>query len=236
LRSSERHQLKQDQFAVATTETLDWAAEHRNALLYGGIVVVVVLLLLIGGFYYQSNRQQKASALLAEALKQYTAPIVPAGTALPPGQPAFNSAVDRAKAASNKFVEVSQKYNHTDSATMANYFLGLCAQDMGDNAKAEQYLKDVADSGNKDIASLAKSALATLYHDTGRDPQAMEIYKQLIEKPTNTVPKSTAQLALADLYAMTDATQARRLYEEVRKDNADNEVGNIANTRMSALK
>jgi tetratricopeptide (TPR) repeat protein len=236
LRSSERHQLKQDQFAVATTETLDWAAEHRNTLIFGGSAVVVVLLLLIGGFYYQSNRQQKASVLLGEALVQYQAPIVAAGTTIPQGQVAFYNAADRAKAASNKLVEVSKNYGHTDSATLANYFLGLCAEDMGDNAKAEQYLKDVADSGNKDIAALAKSALATLYRDTARDQQAIAVYKQLIEKPTNTVPKASAQLALADLYATIDASQARRLYDEVSKENPNNGIGGIASARMAALK
>jgi tetratricopeptide (TPR) repeat protein len=236
LRSSERHQLKQDQFAAATTETLDWAVEHRNTLIIGSGILVVVLLLLIGGFYYQQNREQKASLLLGEALQLYQAPIVPAGTPAAPGVTTFNSVSDRAKAASNKLVEVVDKYGRTDSGSMSTYFLGLCAQDMNDNVKAEEYFKKAADSGNNDLAALAKSALASLYHDTGRDQLAIDTYKQLIEKPTNTVPKPSAQLALAELYAPKDPAQARKLYEDVQKENANSPIGQLAASKIQALK
>ncbi len=210
--------------------------DHRNPLIYGTVITVVVLLLLVGGFYYQSNREQQASGLLSGALEIYGAPLRPAGSPEVPGQPSFLNAADRAKAASGKFAEITEKYGHTDSATMANYFSGLAAEDMGDNARAEQFLKSVSDSGNKDIAALAKSALAALYHDTNRDQLAMDTYKQLIEKPTNTVPKASAQIALADLYAAKDPSQARRLYEEVQKDNADNPIGNVATAKLQTLK
>jgi tetratricopeptide (TPR) repeat protein len=236
LRSSERHQLKQDQFAAATFDKLSWAMDHRNPLLIGGGALVIVLLLLIGGFYYQQHREQQASILLGQALQLYNAPIRPAGTPALPGQTSFASAPERTRAATGKLVEVADKYGRTDSGVMANYFLGLCAEDLNDNVKAEAYLKKVTDSGNKDVAALAKTALASLYHDTNRDQQAIDLYKQLIEKPTNTVPKPTAQMALADLYAAKDPTQARKLYEEVQKENSDNMVGNIAQSKLASLK
>ena len=236
MRSSERHHLKEDQFAAATMDKLSWAVEHRNPLFVSSGIVVVVLLVLIGGFYYQQNREQQSSVLLGEALQLYSAPIRPAGSPEIPGQQSFTSALDRAKAASNKLVEISEKYGHTDSGSMANYFLGLCAEDMNDNAKAEDYFKKVSDSGNKDLAALAKNALASLYHDTGRDQLAIDLYKQLIEKPTNTVPKPSAQIALADLYEAKDPLQARKIYEEVQKDNADNMAGRIAGSKLQPTK
>ena len=66
--------------------------------------------------------------------------------------------------------------------------------------RAEKDLQDVADSRYKEIASLAKLALAAIYHDTNRDPQAIAIYKQLADHPTASVGKSTAQFLLASLY------------------------------------
>lgn len=236
MRSSERHQLKADQFAAATGETIEWASEHRKALTYGTGILVAVAAILIAGFYWQQSRQQKASALFAEALQHYTAPVVPAATPVPAGAIGYHSASDRAADASRRFVEVANKYPHTDSGTMANYFVGLTAADMGDNTKAEEYLKKVADGGSSDIAALAKSALANLYHDTGRDQQAIDLYKQLIDKPTNTVPKAQSQLALADLYATKDPSQARTIYIEVAKDHAENSIGQIANQHMASLK
>jgi len=237
LRSSERHQLKQDQFAAKTQETLDWASQHQNALSYVTLVIVVIAAIAIGGFYYQQRREQAASALLSVGIQQFTAPIVPAGSAPIPGQETFTSAADRAKAASNKFVEVSEKYTHTDAGTLAKYFLGLAAKDMNDKGKAEAYFKDVAGSGNKDTGALAKDALASLYHEEGKDQDAINLYKELIAKPTNTVSKATAQMDLAEIYEAKDPGQARKLYEEIVKDKDNSEqVISIANTRMASLK
>ena len=237
MRSSERQKLKQDQFAAKTAETLDWASTHQSALTYGTIVVVVIAALLIGGFYYQQSREQAASALLSQGLEQYGAPIVPAGTPAQPGFTMFYNANDRAKAASTKFIEVSQKYSHTDAGTLAKYFLGLASEDMNDNAKAEEYLKDVASSAPKDTAALAKEALAALYHNEGRDQDAINLYKELIDKPTNTVSKATAQMDLASLYEAKDPTAAKKIYTEIASDkNNAEQVIALANTRMAALK
>jgi hypothetical protein len=40
---------------------------------------------------------------------------------------------------------------------------------------------------------------SALYHDTNRDPQAIEIYKQLADHPTLSAGKTTAQFLLASL-------------------------------------
>jgi tetratricopeptide (TPR) repeat protein len=130
---------------------------------------------------------------------------------------------------------LAEKCGRTDSGVIANYFLGLAAEDMNDNAKAEQYLKKASEAGNKEIAALAKNALASLYHETNRDQMAIDIYNQLISKPTNSVPKPSAQLALADLYAAKDPAQARKIYEEVQKENSDNVVGQVAGARLQEL-
>jgi tetratricopeptide (TPR) repeat protein len=235
LRSSERHQLKQDQFAAATMDKLSWAVENRNTLLYGGLALVVVLLIAIGAFYYQQSREQKASVLLGDAVMTYSSPLRPAGSPEVQGQPSFTSASDRAKAAATKLNEVVEKYGRTDSGINAQYFLGLAAEDMGDNGKAEAQFKKVADSGNKDVAALAKRALAELYHDTGKDQQAIDLYKGLIEKPTNSVPKVQAQLALADIYGLKDPSQAKRIYDEVVKENPGGAIANLVMTRMASL-
>lgn len=237
MRSSERHQLKQDQFAAKTQETLDWASRHQNALTYWTIALVVIAAIGIGAFYYQQNREQAASAMLSQGIEEFSAQLVPAGTPPTPGQPTFTTAADRAKAASNRFVEVSEKYKHTDAGTLAKYFLGLAAEDMNDNAKAESYLKDVSGSGNKDTAALAKAALAALYHDQGKDQDAINLYKELADKPTNTVSKTTARMRLAEIYEGKDPAQAKKIYAEIAgdKDNAE-PVINLANTRMAAIK
>ena len=237
MRSAERHQLKQDQFAVKTQETIDWASAHQNALLYWTLAVVVIVALGVGGFYYQQRREQAASVLLGEAIEQYSAPIVPAGTPATPGYPSFYSTAERAKAASQKFADVSDKYSHTDAGTLAKYFLGLTYEDLNDNTRAEQQLKEAVSAGNKDTAALAKAALASLYENTGREQDAINEYKELVDKPANTVPKSTAQLKLAELYQAKNPVEAKKIYADIIKDKDSPEAAvKEANARMLAPK
>ena len=69
------------------------------------------------------------------------------------------------------------------------------------------------------LAALAKFALAQLYRDTGRDPQAIDLYNKLSAKPTATVPDGLAQLQLADLYQSEGkADAAKKIYASL-KDN-----------------
>ena len=65
---------------------------------------------------------------------------------------------------------------------------GLTYMEMGQTASAEASLKDVAGSWNRNVASLAKLALADLYRQSGRDSQAIDLYNQMTDTPTDAVP------------------------------------------------
>src|SRR5262249_51418719 len=107
----------------------------------------------------------------------------------------------------------------------------------GDNVAAEGDLKEVASSGNKDLASLARFALAAVYRNTNRSKDAIDIYNSLIQKPTATVGKSMAQLELASAYV--DAHQpdeAKKIYQQIQKDSPGTEAAQIASGRMEQLK
>ena len=66
---------------------------------------------------------------------------------------------------------------------------------------------------DKDMASLAKVALASLYHQTGRDQQAIDMYNQLIAKPTDVETAGMAKLQLGTLYeSMGQPDEAKAIY------------------------
>ncbi len=237
MRSYTRHQLKQDSFRTSTTETISWAVEHRSKVTAAVVAVVVVLAVLIGGWAYINYRDQQASSELAGAIQKYNAPIRPAGEPATPDMLSFGSIQERGKAANADFTHIAGKYSFTQSGRVARYFAGITLHEMGDNAAAEKDLKEVADSRYKEIASLAKLALAAIYHDTNRDPQAIEIYKQLADHPTLSVGKSTAQFLLASLYEEDNQPdQARKLYQQMAKENPSSQAAQMANQRLQALK
>ena len=237
MRSYTRHQLKQDSFRTSTTETISWAVENRSTVTAAVIAVVVVLALIIGGWAFINYRDQQAKGELASAIQKYDAPVRPAGTPATPDILSYASSQERAKAANAEFTHIADKYSFTQSSRLARYFEGVTLHDMGDNAGAEKALSEVADSRYKEIASLAKLALASIYHDTNRDPQAIEIYKQLADHPTLSVGKGTAQFLLASLYEeVHQPDQARTLYQQMQKENPSTPVAQLASQRLQALK
>ncbi|MGZ4834045.1 MAG: tetratricopeptide repeat protein [Terriglobales bacterium] len=236
MRSSTRHQLKQDQFTATAKETYSWAVEHRTKLVYGAGAIAVALLIVLGGWVYIQQQDDAAGVALGHALQVYRAPITSALEAPAPEMTSFKSAQDRAKAARSEFALVVQKYPHTHSADIARYFMGLADQVAGNMAAAEQELKQVADKGHSDIPALSKYALAAVYRAQGKDPQAVALYRDLIDHPANTVSKAQAQLALASVYEGKQPQDARNLYQQVQKENPDSPAAQIAATRLAELK
>ena len=237
MRSYTRHQLKQDAFAASTAETISWAVENRSKLVATGVVVVVILALLAGAWAFVLYRDQQASAELANAIQKYNAPIRPAGTPATPDVPSYGSSQERAKVTNAEFTRIADKYKFTQSAQMARYFAGITARDLSDYGMAEKDLDEVAHSRYPEIASLAKLALAAVYQDTNRNLQAVDLYKQLIDHPTLSVGKNSAQLALASLYeAMARPDEAKHIYEQMQKESPGSVVAQIATQKLQALK
>ncbi len=241
MRAETRHQLKQDAFSRVTIgaaeKTAHWSVEHRNTLAVATVVVAVIVAAAAGGWYYLSMQDEKASFDLLQAVRTLDTPLRPEGSPVQPDFPSFASAKERSDAARKQFQAIVDKYPHTRTADMARYFLGVTSASAGDNAAAENSFKAVASTGNKELASVAKLALATLYGNTNRTKEAVALYQELINKPTASVSKATAQLQLAELYqASNQPLDAKRLYEEIKKENPGAEAVQIATQKLTELK
>jgi predicted negative regulator of RcsB-dependent stress response len=241
VRAETRHQLKQDAFSRVTIgaaeKTAHWSVEHRNTLAMAAIAVVVIAAAVLGGWYYLSAQDEKASFDLSQAVRTLDTQLRPAGTPAQPDVPSFTSAKERSEAARKQFQAIVDKYPHTRTADMARYFLGVTSATAGDNAAAENNFKAVASTGNKELASVAKLALAALYGNTNRTKDAVALYQELINQPTVSVGKVTAQLQLAELYQTTNQPlDAKRLYEQIKKDNSSADAVQLATQKLAELK
>jgi predicted negative regulator of RcsB-dependent stress response len=241
VRAETRHQLKTDRFSRATIDaaekTVHWSAEHQKKLVTASVVVLVAAGLALGSWYYLNQQDQRASLEFSQAVRTLDTPVRPPNMPPQPDNPSFASFKERAEAAHKRFQQIADKYPYTHAADFAHYFLGLTATDMGDNAAAERELQKVASYRNADLSSLARFALASVYRNTNRDKQAIEIYKQIIAKPTVTVSKVTAQMELAATYqAANQPLEAKRLYEQIQKENPATEVGQMASAKLQGLK
>ena len=241
MRAEARHQLKQDRFSKVTIEaaerTANWTVEHQSKVVAAVIALVVIGGIAFGGWYYVSQQDEKASFDLSTAVRTFDTPVRPAGVPAQPGFDSFASSPERATAARKQFQEIVDKYPHTHTADMARYFVGLASAQLNDNATAERSLQEAANSSNANLAALGKFALASLYRAENKDTQAIDLYSQLINKPTVVVSKATAQLELAGYYeSQNKPDEARKIYDQVVKENPSTDAASLAQRRETALK
>jgi tetratricopeptide (TPR) repeat protein len=164
-------------------------------------------------------------------------PVRPAGMPAQPDTPSFASAKERATEAHKQFQAILSNYPHTHVADFSRYFLGVTSAQLGDNAAAERDLKEVAGYHNKNLAALAKLALAGVYRDSNRTKDAIELYKDLIQNPTQTVSKATAEIELAATYeAAGMKPDAQKLYEQIQKESPQSEAAQLASGKLQELK
>lgn len=221
-----RQELKQDKLQETAKGAVNWTAAHRSTLQIVLIVVVIAAVVIGAASWYREHRNATASRELGNALVIYNAPV---GEASQGNQTVtFATPSARSMAAKKEFYRISSEYSWTRSGQLAHYFAALCESDLASYKVAEEQLKDVSKSRDPEVSSLAKLALASVYRSENKEGEAISVYKELIAQPTLSVPKATAQLALAGLYEAKQPAEARKLYQEIAKDDPKGPAAQIA--------
>lgn len=235
-----RHELKEDQLRTTYEEFEEYVKTHyREIATVAGIVMVVAGL--AGGFkYYQDRREAEANIALGTALRTFRAYVgsLPEGSALP-GVQSFPTASEKYKKAEDQFLEVVQKYSRPPqprAVAVARYHVGLCQAFLGDSAGALKTLREATDESDREIASLARYALAGELLKAGKTDEAVHVYQELAARPTSAVPEATAKLALADAYRATQPDKARLVYQELEKKfSSDATIAQVLKDQMASL-
>lgn len=226
-----RHALKTNSFAQATASSVSWLSGHRSGVVRWVVIAVAVLVLGIGSLIFWNFRSIAADSALGAAMDTYNAPLAQPGAPAETG--VYASAAERSKAANSQFTDVAKQYGWLAQGAKARYFAGITEEEIGQTASAEADLKAAAGSWDRNMANLAKLALAGLYHQSARDAQAIDIYNAIIAKPSETVSAAVAQLDLADLYAeQGKVDQARALWAKVKDADKDGAAGSIAAQKL----
>jgi predicted Zn-dependent protease len=241
VRAETRHHLKENRFNRVTMgaaeATVHWTVEHQKKLLIAAAAAVLLIAAIIGAWYYANQRNDRASLEIEQAVRTLQTPLRPPGT---PAQPEFftyTSDAERAGAAHKQFQAVVDKYSHTHSADIARYFVAVTDASMGNTSAAENEFQAVASLHDKDLSSLANFALASIYRGSNRTKEAIDIYKRLSDKPTRSVGKAAAQMALAETYqAAGQSPEAKRILEQVQKDNPGGEIAQLVSQKLQELK
>jgi tetratricopeptide (TPR) repeat protein len=228
-----RHALKQDRLVEATASGLDWVQSNRANVIKLVIAVLVVAAIIVAASMTYATRSAQAQTGFGQAMDVYTTPLRQPGQPALPGDTSYATAAARAQVANPMFLDVAKRYGWFKVGANAEYFAGLTYLDMNQTSAAENQLEKASHSHDGELAALAKMALAGVYRQTNRQDQAVDLYQQIINHPTTTVPKAAAQLQLAGLYERTNPAQARRLYAVVKDQNKDIAAGQIASQKLT---
>jgi tetratricopeptide (TPR) repeat protein len=235
-----RHQLKQDEFRDSIEQMEGFFKEHAKEILNGTIIVVVVVGLMVGVKYYTGRQEAQANADLGAALQTFRAYVGPAAPGeMGPDAVSFATAADKYKKALDQFRAITEKYKmipRPKAVDVARYQLGVCQSLLDDHAAAVQTLLDVSKTSNKEIAALAKFALAGELAKAGKPQDAAKLYQELADHPTLAVPKASALLAMADVYRVSQPAQALQIYERVEKEFPPNSpVTQVVKQQLATL-
>ncbi len=220
-------------FTRVSTASPSWFEQNKTLAIRLSVVGVAAVFVALAASIWASNQSAASRVAFSNAMDVYDSPIQQAGQPNVPNAKTYASAADRARDANPLFDAVAKKYGLFKAGKNAIYFAGLTAEDMGNNAIAEADLKKGADSSDTGLAALAKLALASLYENTGRLPQALSLYHGLIDHPTLTVSANAARLALAAAEQSTNPQDARLQYAKIKDSDKTTAAGQIAAEKLS---
>lgn len=230
-----RKDLKKDQIRESFVHGVESVASHQQ-MLWGIVGAALVVALAVFGWSTYSRRQTtKAGAALDDAMKIFQARIHLPGEPSDPGEVAYVDEKNKYADAEKKFLEVANQYARTRPGQIARYYAALSEEHLKKFDEAEKNLKQLDSSGDESLTGLARYQLAWVYSQNNKGPQAVELYKQLADKPTTFVPKPLVLLTLADYYRKTDPAQATKLYNQVKQDFPDTPAAEKADEGLDLL-
>ncbi len=219
-----RQELKKDEFRDTFEQFEQFAKEHAKELVGAALIVVVVAGLATGLKLYMDRQEAEANAQLGEAFLTFRAEV---GTR-PPAEGStletYPTAREKYQKAVEKFAQVSRNYPRTKAAAIARYELGVCQGLDGDAPGATKTLQEASRTSDRNIASLAKLALANELAATGKVQEALKLCQELADHPTVTVPRATALLEMARISRATQPAQARQILDRIQKEFGSQEA------------
>jgi predicted negative regulator of RcsB-dependent stress response len=237
-----RKELKKDKIRETLQHGTEVLVSHLPAVLIIGGVALLVFFApiylpkpLIFWARFSERLTLKASAALADGMKIFQARIRPVGEAEQPGEISYVDEKNKYADAEKMFLQVANQYGRTRPGQIARYYAALSEVKLKKFPDAERNLKSLDSSGDETLTSLARFQLAGVYDQEGKATQAVDVYKQLIDKPTIFVPKPLVLLTLADHYRKSDPAQATKLYTQIKQDFPDTAAADQADQDLQML-
>jgi TolA-binding protein len=208
MKSTERHKLKENEFARSVAQAREVVASRGADIAKVG-VALVLLAVMVGGYaWYRASRQAKANESLAAALAIYEKRVVPPqppapGSPPPIPQPGtFQSQQERLDASLPKFLEAANANPDSGAGITARFHVASILAALGKHAEAEQRYKEVVDKAGSGIyGRTARLGMAEAQVAQGKFDSAIAVYTELSRDTSSTLPLDSVLIRLGRAYA-----------------------------------
>jgi TolA-binding protein len=200
MKSTERHKLKENEFARTVTHAREVVEARKRDIGLIATVVAVLIAVVAGYLWWQQRRNATASEGLAAAMAIHEAPVVPI-PAPAPGSPApvqqpGTYPTEKAK------LEAADRYPSTGPGIAARYQAASILATLGRYPEAEQRYQEVVDkAGNSIYRRTARLGLADVQVAQGNYDSAINIYTEMSREPNSQIPIDSVLMQLGRAYA-----------------------------------
>ena len=238
MKAQERHQLKQNEFAVTVAKVTDVVQQNRNAVTAGIAALLIILIALGGFFWYRSHRNDQAGALLGKAMVVVQSPIAPPPTVPGAQQNPGTFPTDKARqeAALQAFQQVIASYPSTMAANAARYHAAGALMQLGRYSDAEKAFQDTIDhAGSTIYGPVARLGLGEAYVAGKQYDKAIALYTDLSGQRDGALPIDGVLMVLGRTYAKAGKmSEARATFKRVVDEFPDSMYANDAKTEMGS--
>src|SRR5918993_373782 len=197
MKTSERHHLKENEFANVVGTTQSWLDQNRTAVLGALAAIIIVGGGVLAYTSWKGSVDSKAGALLAEAMViaegRVQPPAPPAGTTNDPTNPGgqlpgtYPTLQAKLEAALPKFLAAADSYPDTPAGQMARLHAAETLAEMGRTDEAIAQYDKLLGSSNALMARAARLGKSSVQLLGGQYDPAIATLKELSEQKDGTL-------------------------------------------------
>ena len=217
-----RSELKaQDEITTTLERLTETAMARKNEVLIGAAIVVALVAAFFGWRYYSSSRSSAAQKELSNVIFAFHDPAVKVD----------KDRFDKTIAAAQKTMA---DYPSTSEASLAQYYLGLSQDGLGDMPNAVKNLEEVIGRGDVRTKPIAQFALAGVYKRNGDLQKSIDVLKQL--DAAGGFSKAVVAYELGSVAEAANQKEvAQTAYSKVVTDSADSPFRSDAETALKRM-
>jgi TolA-binding protein len=240
MKRTERHHLKENDFAEWLLGVTTWLEASRQTVLYGGVAILLIGAGVAGTVAYRQMNAGRASGMLAEAMSLAEAPVVPQSAAAAgktPVQQPGTYPTDRARldAALPKLMAVADAYPVTDAGIMARYRAASALVAVGKPAEGIQRYREVVEKGRGVYQIMARLGIADAQLVSGQFDQAIASYKEAAALNSEDAPADGILMQLARAYRLAgNSDEARRTLKRVADEFPQSPYAPVARRELES--